>query len=282
MNFTEREEDFREMAALGNLKAIMAFLRGGINIDHQNKMNGWTALHWACARNNISVIELLIRAGANLSIENNKGERPIDVCKTTEARDLFKAYMGKDADQAADSSKQQPSVSPLQKVDGSDFVPNYLTNPDLSKAWGMPDSALLPSQGDSGYMRQMQYEASVSTKSTSAAHQPVPEKAVETHAAVASSSHNLSSNEEREILVYREQVADDTLLGSIFVNAQSQTVTELAGQIREELDCLPDDFAIARFNGKQTVPVGAKQEEFSVGKVFRGADDAVVLKTKSN
>ncbi|KAJ2163998.1 hypothetical protein IW143_006177, partial [Coemansia sp. RSA 520] len=60
----ERDENFREMAALGNLKAITAYIRGGVDLDSQNKMNGWTALHWACARGNIEVAGFLIRAGA--------------------------------------------------------------------------------------------------------------------------------------------------------------------------------------------------------------------------
>ncbi|KAJ2738200.1 hypothetical protein GGI20_006309 [Coemansia sp. BCRC 34301] len=84
--------------------------------------------------------------------------------------------------------------------------------------------------------------------------------------------------DERELLVYRNQVDEANLLGSVFVSAGGQTVAGLGVVIREELDGVPDSFAFARYNGKLTVPVSAKQETFNVGRIFRGADDAVVLK----
>ena len=37
----EREETLREVAALGNTRAIQHFAKSGVNLNSQNKMNGW-------------------------------------------------------------------------------------------------------------------------------------------------------------------------------------------------------------------------------------------------
>ncbi|KAJ2018176.1 hypothetical protein GGI06_002761, partial [Coemansia sp. S85] len=90
----ERDENFREMAALGNVKAVRAYIRGGVDIDGQNKMNGWTALHWACARGQCDIAEILIRAGANTDLKNTKGQVALDVCKSDSIRALFPGHEG--------------------------------------------------------------------------------------------------------------------------------------------------------------------------------------------
>ncbi|KAJ2791307.1 hypothetical protein GGI18_001229 [Coemansia linderi] len=259
----ERDENFREMAALGNVKAVRAYIRGGVDIDGQNKMNGWTALHWACARGQSDIAEILIRAGANTDLKNTKGQVALDVCKSDSIRALFPGHEG------------ATSVESGQIGDATErgFVPNYLAHPDLKKAWGMPDDVLdtAATQGESGYMRQMQYEASVSSGGNSGRQQlqqkPQP-----------SAMTPVSVSDERELLVYRNRVDESSLLGSVFISGNGQTVAELSNIIREELDGVPTTFTVARYNGKQTVPVSTKQESFNVGRIFRGADDAVVLK----
>ncbi|KAJ2755525.1 hypothetical protein GGI19_001580 [Coemansia pectinata] len=265
----ERDENFREMAALGNVKAVRAYIRGGVNIDGQNKMNGWTALHWACARGQSDIVEILIRAGANLDLKNSKGESALDVCKSDNIRALFPGHEGA-SNSPATSAEDKPVGDSTEKA----FVPNYLANPDLIKAWGMPDDVLdaAVTQGESGYMRQMQYEASVSGGNNSRQQQQhqMPQK--------SQTSAPAPVSDERELLVYRNQVDESSLLGSVFISDNRQTVAELGDIIREELDGVPETFTVARYNGKQTVPVSTKQETFNVGRIFRGTDDAVVLK----
>ncbi|KAJ2713196.1 hypothetical protein H4R19_002376 [Coemansia spiralis] len=253
MAVDEREENLREMAALGNLKAVRAYIRGGVDVNSQNKMNGWTALHWACIRGNRDVVEFLVRAGADAGIADSKGKTPLDVCKSVAIRALLPGHEATDP-QASEASGVEPEQT---------FVPHYMAYPDLSKAWSIPDDALADAPGDSGLLRQLQHEAPAG--SSLRAPPPAP-------AASASTSG------ERELLVYSEQCSDECLMGAVLVDAQALTVAELGQRIREELDGVPASFAFARHNGKQTVPVGAKQEAFSVDRVFRGSDDAVVLR----
>ncbi|KAJ2890104.1 hypothetical protein GGI21_006300 [Coemansia aciculifera] len=212
-------------------------------------MNEWTALHWACARSQAETVEILIRAGANTDLKNSKGELAYDVCKSDEIRALFPNH----------GSTASRSVATLEEKVESEFVPNYLVNPDLVKAWGMPEDVLpgtvVATQSEPEYMRQREIEAPVASTG--------------------------KSNNERELLVYQEQIDEASLLGSVFVSDNEQTIAALGDVIREELDGVPDSFSLARYNGKLTVPVSAKQEAFNVGRIFRGADDAVVLKNKA-
>ncbi|KAJ2610417.1 hypothetical protein H4S08_003621 [Coemansia sp. RSA 1365] len=278
MNTDEREENLREMAALGNLKAVRAYIRSGVDMNSQNKMNEWTALHWACVRENKDVAEFLICIGANTALKNNKGQTPLDVCKSDRIRALFPSFNAINPVDNATSEKD--TKSPPSGLHELPFVPNYITNPDLTKAWDIPEDALLNSQGESGYMRQLQHEASVSSGI------PTGQRPTQTQQAVAQPSQQatstaMASAEERELLVYRGHCDEENLLGSVFVKPRAQTIAGLSSMILDELDGLPKSFSISRFNGKQIVPISTKQEAFSVDRVFRGDDDAVVVIAKS-
>lgn len=37
----EREHTLREVAALGNIKAVLQLAHSGVNVNSQNAMNGW-------------------------------------------------------------------------------------------------------------------------------------------------------------------------------------------------------------------------------------------------
>ncbi|KAJ1719309.1 hypothetical protein LPJ53_005905, partial [Coemansia erecta] len=272
--FDEREEVFREMAALGNLKAVVSFLRSGINVNGQNKMNGWTALHWACTRSYSQIVETLIRAGTDPSIRNKKGERPIDVCKEDSVKELFRLCM---SDEDVDAALKSEKDTPLQNAS---FVPNYIANPDLSKAWDSPDNVAIPEKADSSFMRQQQIEASSTARcpdtnsSGPASSQPAIEAVSQTPSLTPDPS---TTTVERELLVYAEELSDGCLLGSVLVDdTRSQTVSDLVMQIRQELDEVPAHFSILRHNGQLAVPINAKQEALGIGRVFRGANDAVI------
>ena len=52
------EESLREACCYGDMEAVQKFINQGIPINSQNKMNGWTALHWAAKRNHIKVVKV--------------------------------------------------------------------------------------------------------------------------------------------------------------------------------------------------------------------------------
>lgn len=142
----EREDTLREVAACGNIKAVLHFAHAGVNLNSQNKMNGWysekkkkeasysepyyhrTALHWAAHRGHEHVITALLKSGADPLVKTHKGQTALDLAVKHEACvALLKEAMG---DQA------QTNVGPEPELP---IVPTYLKNPDLEKTWLLPD-----------------------------------------------------------------------------------------------------------------------------------------------
>ncbi|KAJ8946303.1 hypothetical protein NQ318_004192 [Aromia moschata] len=105
------EEKLREAACLGDIEAVTALLSENIDVNAQNSVNGWTALHWACKRGNEEVAKLLVSHGADKSIKTFKGETPIDLC-------------------GYPNTLEQLGVQ--QDELGLKFIPNYIKNPPLN------------------------------------------------------------------------------------------------------------------------------------------------------
>jgi len=52
-------------------------------------MNGWTALHWATKSGDPNAVKYLLEQGANATIQNSKGQTPIDLATNDAIRKLF-------------------------------------------------------------------------------------------------------------------------------------------------------------------------------------------------
>ncbi|KAI8914443.1 ankyrin repeat-containing domain protein [Gorgonomyces haynaldii] len=191
----EAEEGLREASALGNLKVVQQHIYNGVNVNSINKMNKWTALHWAASRGHKSIVQTLLDCGADPTLEDNQGRTPAQVAKG-EACQLFGVE------------------EKLQKQDLG-FVPNYLATQDPNQLWNAPkDETDLP-------------------KKTKETDEPSP-KSVTSVKSAPKTLEVRSLVELREILVFRERVSTETILGAIF--APNQTLLELKEQIETELD----------------------------------------------
>nr|XP_023027255.1 ankyrin repeat domain-containing protein 40-like [Leptinotarsa decemlineata]XP_023027256.1 ankyrin repeat domain-containing protein 40-like [Leptinotarsa decemlineata]XP_023027257.1 ankyrin repeat domain-containing protein 40-like [Leptinotarsa decemlineata] len=103
------EEKLREAACVGDSEAVINLLTQNIDINSQNSVNGWTALHWACKRGNDDIAKILIENGADQSIRNFKGLTPSEVCYP-----------------------ESEQIGNQQDQTGLRYTPNYLKNPSIN------------------------------------------------------------------------------------------------------------------------------------------------------
>ncbi|KAF9286247.1 hypothetical protein BGZ68_003086 [Mortierella alpina] len=270
MDMDARVNDLHEMAAIGNLKAVLHYCQSGVNINAQNAMNGWTALHWAAHRGHEPVVRALLMRGAQKDLKNSKGQVPEDLAKNPEICALF----GKNKPTSEEASQEQVEDTGSRPT----FTPAYLAQPDLSKLWSLPDGST-----DDPKLNQEAFSLS-NPKLPSTT--PVPTAATGAFVTSPSSStvapaKTVQNYDAKEILVYSHAVADENLLGAIFANVDD-TIETTIQLIKEEIDDVPEDFSLGRFNGAKTIPVNTKQYGRKTGDFFRGQDDAIVLIHKSS
>ncbi|XP_014207388.1 ankyrin repeat domain-containing protein 40 isoform X1 [Copidosoma floridanum] len=106
------EEQLREAACIGDTDAVQELINLGVDVNHA--INGWTPLHWACKRNYLDVVALLLKSGADRNVKSDKGATPASVSTNPYILQLL-----------ADSSSTCLQDSPS-------FAPAYLKNPPLS------------------------------------------------------------------------------------------------------------------------------------------------------
>ena len=105
------EESLRETACSGDLGKVEVLVRAGVNVNSQNKVNGWTALHWAARRNHKQVVSYLLQNGADANIRSFKNELAIDVTENEEIKCLL-------SDKESKIAEDIVSVSELLKPAG--------------------------------------------------------------------------------------------------------------------------------------------------------------------
>ncbi|KAI9262011.1 ankyrin repeat-containing domain protein [Sporodiniella umbellata] len=192
----EREDTLREVASLGNIKAVLHFCHSGVNVNAQHKMNGWTALHWAAHRGHTEVVMALLKSGANPSLLTGKGQTALDLAVLhTQCSDLLTQAMGGEATVRAEPEPQLP------------IQPTYMKNPDLEKTWLMPDE-FTENKFENVLKRQQAQEVSP----------PVTQQP--------------AGDNEKEILIYLSARLDDALLGSVYLSNQSiESAIEVIKQV---------------------------------------------------
>lgn len=69
-------------AYAGRTEAAKLLIQYHIDIDKQGPYNGYTALHDAIWQGNVEIARVLIDAGANLTLQSNSGETPLEFAKS--------------------------------------------------------------------------------------------------------------------------------------------------------------------------------------------------------
>ncbi|KAG0257550.1 hypothetical protein DFQ27_005061 [Actinomortierella ambigua] len=267
--------DLMEMAAIGNLKAVLHFLHSGVDVNAQNPMNGWTALHWAAHRGHEPIVRALLMRGASKDLKEAKGRTAADLSTKPEIAELFGVDLIQKEEQRVEESESSKST----------WVPSYLAQPDLSKLWSLPEGSTENADVNKEAFELSRSRASATAESSAAAP---GSSSVASHAttsvrtppvsATASAPTTFTSNDSREILVYAGTPTDDCLLGAVYPHADD-TIERAIELIREDIDNVPEQFTLARFNGSKAIPVNTKQYSRKLGEIFRG-EDAMVLVPK--
>jgi hypothetical protein len=167
LGLSEREESLREAAATGNQAVLTSLLQGGVDPNSQNKMNGWTALHWAATRDHPHSVTLLLKFGASPLIRNHSGKTPQDVAGVR-AKAVFEGRI---------SDAFAPREVQLGETEGK-FVPNYLRNPDFIYSAPKPVLAR-PKQPDTGEPQGAAAQAVAAPPTVAAAAAPASAPAYE-------------------------------------------------------------------------------------------------------
>jgi len=243
----EREESLREVAALGNIKAVSHYIHAGVSVNAANKMNNWTPLHWATHRGHAPTIQILLSNGANPLLLTNKQQTAADLAKTDEIRALFP--------QEAFSTAHPEAELPI--------VPTYLKEPDLDKSWNLPDDF-----AEQRIRRILEHQKLLPKDEAPKSSTPV-------QTSPSAPSVELSLKE-KEILVYFAKRTDENLLGAVFIDSQS-TIEDVIKQIDDELDNVPSQFTISRHNGQLAIPISKKQWSKQALVHFRDEKDAIIV-----
>lgn len=90
--FVGEEKDFEEgddifyNVSENNLKKVMELIDEGIDINIVDE-DGLSALHWACDRGYLQIVEYLISKNANVNIEDSDGSTPLHYAISSESYD---------------------------------------------------------------------------------------------------------------------------------------------------------------------------------------------------
>ncbi|KAI8052285.1 hypothetical protein BDF22DRAFT_687454 [Syncephalis plumigaleata] len=258
---TECEETFREACALGNERVVQQMLRtGGVSVNSQNNVNGWTALHWAAARGHVAIVELLLAYNADPSQQAKDGRQPGDLAKDNAIKALL----------PIDGNGKSTETSTESAAYNLPFTPHYLEQPDLARVWATPEE-FEPSLPRATINNQVATTTvTIDNSSDSNAN------TIDYHQDKNDQVH-LSTSSLRELLVYQDKLDADQLIGALNV-AQHATIHEVLEQCQQELDI--DTSASAGFQVKratklrgnlQMVPINEKQYGKTITETFSTA-----------
>ena len=68
-------------------RALEEIERKRADVNKQNK-DGWTPLHSACCSGHKEIVEMLIRAGADIYIQDNRGRTALDIAESQHFSEL--------------------------------------------------------------------------------------------------------------------------------------------------------------------------------------------------
>jgi hypothetical protein len=108
------ENAFASACERGNDSIVSLCLGRGANPNTRSSMG--TVLHLACWYGHNSVVQLLLSNGANINIENEAGEKPIDLAKQMGRIEIMETINKKHKSLIADNAKQRATSNHEQGI----------------------------------------------------------------------------------------------------------------------------------------------------------------------
>ena len=93
---------------------VEILLQHNANPNWQNTA-GNTALHFACEDENVESMARLLQAGADITIQNDEGQTPADLCVTQASRDIVEDF-GAGTKKALPTNEQKVRCSALSQI----------------------------------------------------------------------------------------------------------------------------------------------------------------------
>ena len=156
-------EKLRENCCNGHSPEVLKCIESGASVNSRNKVNGWTALHWAAKRGHDNIVLILLKHGANPNVQNMKGELPVDVTTREDIKRLLSLEVRGETDgnlsdrlskEEGSEQEQKEESNRTGKTGKVSFVPGYLANPvfPYAVATGNPilTQAVAPSSTNTG------------------------------------------------------------------------------------------------------------------------------------
>lgn len=118
---------------MGDVEAVQLLLSQNVDINSKNQVNGWTALHWACKRNNEQVVKLLMNHGADFTIVNDDGRKAPEYLSHSSGNLSKMAYLFGGTTTTAEHNEGGGGESEhVNLTSAAKFTPNYLRNPPIN------------------------------------------------------------------------------------------------------------------------------------------------------
>lgn len=72
-----------------NHELVRFFIERGADANYQRQLDGFCPLHFAAQKRDIEMVDILLAAGADTSLENDDGQTPLDIATANSATDII-------------------------------------------------------------------------------------------------------------------------------------------------------------------------------------------------
>ncbi len=92
------DQELLNACYFGNINGVKKWLKFGANIEYIEERDGWLPIHYAARWGDIKMLDLLIKAGANINGKTNSKESALHKCARWDRKEVAIILLKKGAD----------------------------------------------------------------------------------------------------------------------------------------------------------------------------------------